>query len=109
MNAQREAALAKANEVRLGVAARKRQLRDGEVTFGELLRDPSCRPAKVRVLLAAQRQWGPRRAERLMTHFGLSAEKRVGDLTERQVDCVARAVQMPERSWWQLQRRIGEW
>jgi hypothetical protein len=42
-----------------------------------------------------------------MGQFGIGHLRRVEDLTERQVDGLVRAAQLPSTEWWTVQRRLA--
>jgi hypothetical protein len=79
-------ALSKANEVRVGRARLKQQLRDGDVHIEQILATPpECvYTARVLDLLLAVPKIGPVRASRLLTTARVSHDKIIGTLTERQ-------------------------
>jgi hypothetical protein len=41
-----------------------------------------------------------------MGQFGIGHLRRVEDLTERQVDGLVRAAQLPSTQWWTVQRKL---
>jgi hypothetical protein len=100
-------ALELANRKRIAVAKAKRQVREGSRSLESVLRDPVCGSAKVAQVIQAQRQWGPQRTAALMAQFGISHLRRVEDLTERQIDGLVRAAQLPSTEWWTVQRRVA--
>jgi hypothetical protein len=79
-------ALRKANEVRVGRAKLKQQLRDGDTRIEQILaRPPQCvSTATVLDLLLAVPKIGPARAGRLLTTARMSQTKTIGTLTVRQ-------------------------
>lgn len=100
-------ALAWANERRLAAARAKRELRAGNRSLESVLRDPMCGGARVAQVLQAQHRWGPQRTAALLQQFGISYQRRVGDLTERQIDGLVRAAQLPQTEWWTVQRKVA--
>lgn len=100
-------ALEVANERRIATARAKRELRQGVRTLESVLRDPLCGSAKVAQVLQAQYKWGPQRVAALLNQFGISYQRRVCDLTDRQVDGLVRAAQLPQSEWWTVQRRVA--
>lgn len=83
---RRMAALKKANEIRIGRARLKQQLRDGDARIEQILATPpkcAC-TATVLDLLLAVPKIGPARAARLLTNARVSQTKIIGTLTERQ-------------------------
>lgn len=82
---QHEIALRKANSVRIGKAALKRELRDGATTIADALDDERAQAAPIHEILTAQRYWGDRRAALALREAGiLDHNRRVRDLTARQ-------------------------
>lgn len=88
MNAQVAQALNTANEVRLGMAQVRREVRDGLLPFDVALDDPRAQGLTIYELLRAQRRWGHLRTERVLRprrdgRRGLDIWpfRRVGDLT----------------------------
>jgi hypothetical protein len=81
-------ALARANEVRLGIAAAKRRIAKGELLPSEFLDEPVLQPARVMDVLTAQRRWGRTRARKFLGSVGglmRSIEGvRIADLTARE-------------------------
>lgn len=89
-------ALRRANEIRLGHASLKRDIRTGRTTVIHALVDPRAQGSiTVADLLRAQRRWGAVRARKFLQTLALSEMKRVDHLTERQralvVTCLPRA------------------
>lgn len=79
-------ALARANEVRLARAELKRQVGAGRTTAAEVV--STCpweaRSMPLIELLSAQRRWGRARSRKLIVQTGLTENKHIGTLTERQ-------------------------
>jgi hypothetical protein len=80
--------LGKANEIRIGRARLKRQLREGEARVEQILASPpQCvGTAMVFDLLIAVPKIGPVRARRLLSTARVSQTANVGSLSERQRD-----------------------
>ena len=79
-------ALEHAKRVRLARANLKRRVGAGEVAVSEVVSRP---PAEVdgmslSELLMSQPRWGHTRSKRLLTSLGVTENKRIGTLTERQ-------------------------
>ncbi len=74
-------ALALANEVRLGRAQIKRELRTGEIPLSEAMVHPHISSMRTFDLLSAQRLWGKKRTHKVLSRAGVSAGRPVGDLT----------------------------
>jgi hypothetical protein len=89
-----------AQVVRLEVAAVRREIREGALSVADALRDPRAASLTVFDLLRAQRQWGRTRVVRFLHFVGsrmrppssISEQRRVRDLTERQRDAIAAAL-----------------
>lgn len=79
-------ALAKANEIRLARAALKRAVASGARTVdGVILECPhESESMSIGELLASQRRWGKKRSRRFLTAIGVTENKELGSLTERQ-------------------------
>ena len=93
--AQRREALALANKVRSERAQLKRDLKRGEVSIAELLREPpGClASAKVMDLLRALPGYGPAKTARLLTRCRVSPSKSMAGLTERQREALIAALE----------------
>ncbi len=83
--AQRDAALVRANLARFGHAALKRELKAGRTTFPRALVDVRAETMTVFDLLVAQRRWGRVKALKVLGAVPLREDKRVGTLTEHQM------------------------
>lgn len=85
-------ALAVANEVRFARAELKREIFRGETSVAEVLADPPTYLARMPIgeLLRAQSLWGPTRSRKLLRRAEIRETRRVGELTERQRDLIAR-------------------
>lgn len=81
---QRFGALARANEVRMGRAQVKRDVRAGLVSVEAAMRLECCETMAVGELLAAQRGWGRVKARKLVQRVPCLESKAAGSLTERQ-------------------------
>lgn len=83
---QRKDALQRANDVRIRRAQLKRDLKDGRVTIGDVLREPPdyLLTAKVADLLLAVPRLGRVKVNRLLTVCRVAQSKTVGGLSERQ-------------------------
>ncbi|HEV2790204.1 MAG TPA: hypothetical protein VGV69_02765 [Solirubrobacterales bacterium] len=78
-------ALKRANEIRLGHAELKRDIKAGRVNFAQALSDPrAIGSISVVDLLKAQRRWGTTRARKFLTPLTIPENKRVDALTSRQ-------------------------
>lgn len=87
-------ALARANEVRLARAELKRQVAAGRISAAEVV--ATCpwesRSMPLIELLSAQRRWGRARSRKLIVQTGLTENKHIGTLTERQRRLLAAAL-----------------
>ena len=82
-------ALQRGNEIRLGRAELKREVRAGERTVVEVLAPenpiPRCAESMtIAELLQAQRRWGPGRSRKLLRRLELRETRELRDLTCRQ-------------------------
>ena len=79
-------ALARANEVRLARAALKRSVASRETGVVEVISEVPWEAETMNLseLLTAQPRWGRTRTRKLLGSLGLSENKRIGTLTERQ-------------------------
>jgi hypothetical protein len=89
-------ALARANRVRLARAELKRSIGRGEVDVAEIIRDCPWETESMTLaeLLTSQRRWGRTRARKLLQGLGLSENKRLGTLTDRQRALLSSALGM---------------
>jgi hypothetical protein len=87
-------ALARANRVRLARAELKRSIARGDLEVAEVIRDCPWETESMTLaeLLTSQRRWGRTRARKFLALLGLSENKRVGTLTERQRALLASAL-----------------
>lgn len=90
---QRGHALDRANEVRLGIAAVRDEIRGGRLRVADALYDPRASAMPVLALLLERRRWGPKRARRLLrrSDIRVNERNRVDTLTERQRGLIAEA------------------
>lgn len=79
-------ALERANKVRLARADLKRRVAAGKVRAVDIIVDCpwESQSMKISDLLLSQRRWGKTRCRKFLLHIGLSENKPIGDLTERQ-------------------------
>ena len=79
-------ALARANEVRLARAALKRSIAAREVNVATVIAEVPWEAETMNLseLLTAQQRWGRTRTRKLLGSLGLSENKRIGTLTQRQ-------------------------
>lgn len=88
-------ALARANEIRLGRAKLKRDIKSGRLAVTDVIANPP-EPAltmPVMDLLCAQYQWARARSLRTLQDVGVMSERRrIGDLTERQRRILVKAL-----------------
>ena len=87
---RRMSALGRANEVRIARAKLKQDLRTGNVRIEEVLGSPPehISTAPVLELLIAVPKIGPVKAGRLLTAARVSPSKTVGQLSDRQRNCL---------------------
>lgn len=88
-------ALERANEVRLARAGLKRAVAAGRVTVAELVLDSPWEAESMTIaeLLRSQNRWGGTRARKFLSSLGLTENKRVGTLTQRQRRLLAAALE----------------
>lgn len=79
-------ALARANEVRLARAALKRSIASRELEVSTVIAEVPWEAETMNLseLLTAQPRWGRTRTRKLLGSLGLSENKQIGTLTERQ-------------------------
>jgi hypothetical protein len=79
-------ALERANRVRLARAALKRTIASGQVDAAEVVLSCPWEAESMTVseLVMSQRRWGRTRSRKFLEGIGLSENKTVGSLTERQ-------------------------
>jgi hypothetical protein len=78
------AALEFANEVRLHRSRLFHDLKAGKVTLAHVLDNEWARTATIYNTLRQMKQWGPARVRRLLTKVGVSENRKVCFLSERQ-------------------------
>jgi hypothetical protein len=88
-------ALARANQVRLARAALKRAVARGEISVAELILDSPWEAESMTIseLLRSQSRWGRKRARKFLSRLGLTENKPVGTLTQRQRRLLAAALE----------------
>jgi hypothetical protein len=88
-------ALARANRVRLARAALKRAVGAGDRDVAEIVLECPWEAESMTIseLLASQRRWGRTRSRKLLQHLGMSENKQVGALVQRQRMMLAAALQ----------------
>jgi hypothetical protein len=93
-------ALAHANRVRLARAALKREIGTGKRDAPAVILDCPWEVDSMTLaeLLTSQRRWGRTRARKFLSVLGLSENKRVGTLTQRQRLLLAAALEAKGRS-----------
>lgn len=87
-------ALERANRVRLARAELKRSIARGEKDASTVVLDCPWETESMTLaeLLTSQRRWGRTRARKFLTRVALNENKRLGTLTPRQRDLLARAL-----------------
>jgi hypothetical protein len=83
-------ALAKGHRVRMVRADIKRRLRAGDITVADALAEPDCAGMRALELLHARPWWGPKRALSALRATGASELRKVGELSDRQRDILAK-------------------
>ena len=83
---QRQAALQRANEVRLARAELKRRIAEGSVSVAEIILSPPREVCRWTVgdLLMSQRRWGSTRCRKFLASNQINEMKEIGTLTLRQ-------------------------
>lgn len=81
---QRETALTRANQVRTGIYALRRELAAGRVELVDAIHDKRGERMTIAALLCAQRQWGPSRSRELLARLQIRETRRCEELTLRQ-------------------------
>ena len=83
---QRMEALRRANDIRVRRARLKKELKSGEVSIEQVLREPPefVSTAKVFDMLMAVPKFGRVKAQRLLNQCRISQSKTVGGLSDRQ-------------------------
>jgi hypothetical protein len=84
-------ALERANRVRLARAELKRQVAEGELAAAEVVLDCPWEAESMRIadLLTSQHRWGRTRCRRFLAGLGISENKPIGSMTERQRQALA--------------------
>jgi len=92
-------ALARANEVRLARAELKRQVAAGNVSAIDVVLTAPWEAESMSLieLLSSQRRWGRARSRKLILQTGMSENKRIGTMTERQRRLLAAALEAKGR------------
>ena len=85
-------ALREATRIRSSRARIKAAIGRDVLRVSDVLDDPDVARMTLGELLAAQRQWGPRRVARFLNALDLTVAKRVGSLTVRQRDLIEKAL-----------------
>ncbi len=97
---QSMSALRHANRVRIARAELKRGVAVGARDVGEvILHCPhEARGMTVADLLMSQRRWGAIRARKMLARLPISESKRLGSMTDRQCQALARLLESPVRN-----------
>lgn len=79
-------ALERANQVRLARARLKRRVAAGEASVADVVLDAPWEAESMTIadLLTSQRRWGQTRCRKFLTKAGISENRQLGQLTERQ-------------------------
>jgi hypothetical protein len=87
-------ALARANQVRLARAALKRQIACGQCSVAEVIVDAPWESETMTIseLLSSQHRWGRTRSRKFLSSLGLTENKKLNTLTDRQRQLVAAAL-----------------
>lgn len=87
-------ALERANQVRLARAGLKRRVAGGEVTAAEVVLAAPWEAQSMTIsdLLTSQKRWGVTRCRRFLHGLGLSENKTIGSMTERQRRAVSESL-----------------
>lgn len=88
-------ALRQANRVRLARAELKRRVAAGTVSAAAVVLNPPWEAASMEIgdLLRSQRRWGAARCRSLLVKVGLSENKQIDTLTDRQREVLAAALE----------------
>jgi len=92
VEAQRMAALERANETRFAIADIKRAIKAGRMTVAQALDHPSAARATIYDLLVAQKRWGRGRALFLLGIVRIREGRRIEELTEPELDRLKEAL-----------------
>lgn len=104
--AQRDAALERANEVRTYRAAAKREIKAGRMSLADVLADPMFATAKLSDVLPNLPRWGSARSGDALKRCRIAHAKTCGKLTDRQRGEVLAHVDRHSRPW---RRLVPEW
>ena len=98
--AQHMQALQVANRVRLARSALKRRVASGEIGVAEVVTacPREAETMEISELLCAQRRWGLKRCRRFLESLQISETKKIGSMTRRQREHLARALIAQETS-----------
>jgi hypothetical protein len=90
-------ALEHANRVRLARAELKRRVASGDVVAAEIVLECPWEAESMEVseLLMSQKRWGRERCRRLLLALGITENKQLGTLTERQRVALSAMLQAP--------------
>lgn len=91
-------ALARANRVRLARARLKRAVQAGEVKASEIVSETPWEAETMRLseLLTSQQRWGRTRTRKFLAGLGLSENKILASLTQRQRTLLAAALEQKQ-------------
>lgn len=98
--AQHMQALELANRVRLARSALKRGVAGGEIDVAEVVSTApwEAQTMEISELLCSQRRWGLKRCRRFLESLQISEAKKIGSMTGRQREHLARALLAQEKS-----------
>jgi hypothetical protein len=87
-------ALARANQVRLARAEMKRSIAAGRCSVAEVIVDAPWESETMTIseLLSSQHRWGRTRSRKFLSSLGLTENKKLNTLTDRQRQLVAAAL-----------------
>jgi hypothetical protein len=102
--AQHMRALEEANRVRLARSDLKRRIGRGDITVAEVIRSSpwEARTMTIAELLRSQHRWGGARCRRFLNSTQIQETKKVGSMTPRQREILARCLSEPGRGSEQL-------
>ena len=88
---QRQAALARANQIRLARAELKRRIAGGDISAAHIILDSPTEASSWAVwdVLISQRRWGSTKCRKFLSTNGISETKQLGQLTPRQRQLLA--------------------
>jgi hypothetical protein len=115
---QRERALQTAEKRRLGIAAVKREIRQGDISLAQALADSRSDPEQVRKIMKTKTGWGETIINRVLHNVGVQHDARVRELSPRKFNLLYREVDFieqlpsPRSSWkgsptYQVRSRIA--